>query len=228
MRAIRSTGQSKANCYRHSNVQVTLQIIKALIEKLPRDLPLYAPYILRILSNVLRSQDLSMVEESIPTFEAFCEYHDVAILAADQEHIGRYEDVVRSYASFAALKTPVQPKGGLNAPISIRWRSAGLGALKTITSSEAVGADGGKQMNIIMPVILQNLHSGDEGHLRELEQRAQATESIEKEQAIRRRMSTATVRTVDASSRPTSAAMTGTADDADRLAEEEVGVQAIQ
>ena len=228
MRAIRSIGQSKADCYRHSNVQVTLQIIKALIEKLPRDLPLYAPYILRILSNVLRSQDLSMVEESIPTFEAFCEYHDVATLAADQEHIGRYEDVVRSYASYAALKTPVQPKGGLNAPIAIRWRSAGLRALKSITSSEAVGADGGKQMNIIMPVILQNLHSGDEGHLSELEQRAQAAESTEKEQAIRRRMSTATVRTVDGSSRATSAAMTGTADDADRLAEEEVGVQAIQ
>lgn len=41
-------------------------------------------------------------------------------------------------------------------------------------------------------------------------------------------MSTATVRTVDGSSRPTSAAVIGTADDADRLAEEEVGVQAIQ
>ena len=225
---IRSIDQSKADCYRHSNVQVTLQIIKALIEKLPRDLPLYAPYILRILSNVLRSQDLSMVEESIPTFEAFCEYHDVATLAADQEHIGRYEDVVRTYASYAALKTPVQPKGGLNAPVAIRCRSAGLRALKSVTSSEAVGADGGKQMSIIMPVILQNLHSGDEGHLRELQQRAQAAESTEKEQAIRRRMSTATVRTVDGSSRPTSATMIGTADDADRLAEEEVGVQAIQ
>lgn len=126
-----------------------------------------------------------MVEESIPTFEAFCEYHDVATLAADQEHIGRYEDVVRTYASYAALKTPVQPKGGLNAPVAIRCRSAGLRALKSVTSSEAVGADGGKQMSIIMPVILQNLHSGDEGHLRELQQRAQAAESTEKEQAIR-------------------------------------------
>ncbi len=168
-----------------------------------------------------------MVEESIPTFETFCEHHDVATLAADQQHVKKYEDIVRTYASYAALKTPVQPKGGLSAPIAIRWRSAGLRALKSITSSEAVGADGGRQMNIIMPVILQNLHSGDEGHLLALQQRAKDADSTNKEQLLRRRMSVATVRTDDGS-RPNSAAVTGTADDADRIAEEEVGLQAFQ
>lgn len=209
-------------------MQVTLQILKALIEKLPRDLPLYAPYVLRILGDLLRSKDLSMVEESIPTFEAFCEYHDVATLAADQEHIGHYEEIVRIYASYAALKTPLQPKGGLSAPIAIRWRSAGLRALKSITSSEAVGADGGRQINIIMPVVLQNLHSVDAEHLRQLQLRAEAVEGIEEKQASRRRMSIATVRTTDETSRPSTAAITGTADDADRLAEEEVGVEAVK
>ena len=170
-----------------------------------------------------------MVEESIPTFEAFCEHHDVATLAADQEHVGQYEYIVKTYASYAVLKTPVQPKGGISTSIAIRWRSAGLQALKSITASEAVGADGGKQIHIVMPVILQNLQAGgDEEHLRRLQLRAQAKESAEKEQTTKRRMSIATVRTVEGESRPTSAAMTGTADDADRLAEEEVGVQAMQ
>ncbi|CAD6578654.1 MAG: plasma membrane localization protein [Alectoria sarmentosa] len=210
------------------NVQVTLKILQALIEKLPRDLPLYAPYILRILGTVLRSKDLSMVEESVPTFEAFCEHQDVATLAADQQHIGRYEDIVRTYASYAALKTPVQPKGGLTAPIAIRWRSAGLRAVKSITSSEAVGADGGRQMNIVMPVILQNLQSGDEEHLRELQRKVEEVETKDEKQALRRRMSIATVQTADGSSRPNSGAIIGTADDADRLAEEEVGLQALR
>ncbi len=209
-------------------MQVTLQIIKALIEKLPRDLPLYAPYVLRILGNVLRSKDLSMVEESIPTFEAFCEHHDVATLAADQEHIGHYEEIVQTYASYAALKTPIQPKGGLSAPIAIRWRSAGLRALKSITSSEAVGADGGRQINIIIPVILQNLHSVDSERLRQLQLLAEAVEGAEEKQASRRRMSIATVRTTEDNSRPNTAAVAGTADDADRLAEEEVGVEAVR
>ena len=210
-----------------SNVQVTLQIVKALIEKLPRELPLYAPYILRIIGTVLNSKDLSMVEESVPAFDTFCKHHDVATLAADQEHISRYEDIVKTYASYAALKTPIQPKGGLNASVSIRWRAAGLQALKSVTASEAVGADGGKQLNIIMPVILQNLHSGEEGHLLAILQRMNAAEATEKEAAMRRRMSTATVQTTDGISRPGSA-VTGTADDADRLAEEEVGMLAIQ
>src|SRR5271156_6224428 len=34
------------------NVQVTLQILAALIEKAPRDLPLYAPYVLKILNII--------------------------------------------------------------------------------------------------------------------------------------------------------------------------------
>ncbi len=169
-----------------------------------------------------------MVEESVPTFEAFCEHQDVATLAADQQYIGNYEDIVRTYASYAALKTPVQPKGGLTAPIAIRWRSAGLRALKSITSSEAVGADGGTQLNIIMPVILQNLHSGDEEHLRELQRKVEAVETKDEKQAHRRRMSVATVQTADSNSRPNSGAVTGTADDADRLAEEEVGLQALR
>lgn len=225
---IDSIGHDEADWEGNSNVQVTLKILQALIEKLPRDLPLYAPYILRIFGTVLRSKDLSMVEESVPTFEAFCEHQDVATLAADQQHIGQYEDIVRNYASYAALKTPVQPKGGLTAPIAIRWRSAGLRALRAITSSEAVGADGGRQMNIIMPVILQNLHSGDEEHLRELQRKVEAVETKDEKQAHRRRMSIATVQTTDSHSRPNSGAVTGTADDADRLAEEEVGLQALQ
>ena len=179
------------------------------------------------MNTVLRSKDLSMVEESIPTFDTFCKHHDVATLAADQEHISRYEDIVRTYASYAALKTPIQPKGGLNASMAIRWRTAGLQALKSITASEAVGADGGRQLNIIMPVILQNLHSGEEGHLLAIQQRADAVENTEKEQAMRRRMSIATVKTSDGISRPNSA-VTGTTDDADRVAEEEVGTLAIQ
>lgn len=169
-----------------------------------------------------------MIEESIPTFEAFCQHQDVATLAADQYHIRQYEDIVRTYASYGALKTPVQLKGGLNAPIAIRWRSAGLRALKSITACEAVGADGGKQMNIIMPVILQNLHSGDEEHLRQLQVRAETGDRTAEKQATRRRMSIATVRNSEGSARPTSAALNGTADDADRLAEEEVGVLAIE
>ena len=212
----------------NSNVQVTLKILQALIEKTPQDLPLYAHYVLRILRTVLDSIDLSMVKESVPTFEAFCKHQGADTLAADQEDDRLYEHLVRTYASFAALKMPVQPKGGLTTPLAISWRSAGLLAVKSITSSVAVGADGGRQMTIIMPVILQNLKLRDEEFLRDLQLRVETGESKDEKQAHRRRMSVATVRTNDGIPRPNSDAAVGTADDADTLDEKEVGVLALR
>lgn len=209
------------------NIQVTLRILKALIEKLPRELALYAHFVLRILKNILHSHDLTTAEDSVPTFEAFCTHHDVASLAADQEHIVQYEEVVRMYASFASQQTPVRTKSELGKPLAIRWRSVGLRAIKSITSSEAVGADGGKQLNIIMPVIIQNLHPDEERYLAMLHQRLDATESTDKETALKRRMSVSTVQTANTYPEGDSAIMSETAEDADRLAEEEVGLQAL-
>ncbi|KAL9603298.1 MAG: hypothetical protein Q9219_001321 [cf. Caloplaca sp. 3 TL-2023] len=209
------------------NVQVTLQILRALIEKLPRDLPLYANYVLQILSNVLRSKDLTLAEDSTALFETFCRHHNVATLAADQEHIARYEDVVRSYAGFAPPQTPRASKGGFSASIELRWKAVALSAMKSITASEAVGADGGKQMGMIMPVLLQSLRPEDDTFFWTLLQRVQAIEVLDKELALKRRKSNATVKTVEGS-RPNSATLSATADDADRLAEEEVGMEALR
>lgn len=207
-------------------MQVTIQILKALIEKIPRDLPLYAHYVLKILIMILRFGDLSVTEDTLPLFNTFCEHHDVARLAADQEQIGQYEEIVQLYASFAAIDPSTATRDGRSTPVAIRWRGAGLRALQSVTSSEAVGADRGRELNIIMPMILQNLHPEMENYLTELIQRAKSTEAVDKE-VTRRRMSIATVRTSEAGERPVRTLPGGT-DDADRLAEEEVALQALK
>ena len=216
--------------HRQANVQVTLQIIRALINKLPQDLPLYASFVLDILKSVLASEDLTLVEESVFTFDSFCQHQDVAALGASQAYIEHFEEVVRKYAGYAALKTPVQAKGGFNTPTAIRWRIASLKALKSVTASEILGADGGRQMKIVMRVILQNLHSGDPDHLIRVQQQAQSEEGTDRptrENARRRRMSVATAVTSE-KSRPNSAAVDGAADDPDAIAEEEIGLLALQ
>lgn len=167
------------------------------------------------------------MEDSIPTFESFCTHHDVATLAADQEHVAQYEEVVRTYAGLSSQETTIRTKGELSKPLSLRWRGAGLRAIKSITSSEAVGADGGSQLNIIMPVILQNLHPDDEQYIAVLHQRLEATENTDKEVALKRRMSVSTVQTVNTNPEGDSAILSGTTEDADRLAEEETGLQAL-
>ena len=152
----------------------------------------------------------------------------MASLAADQEHIGRYEEIVRIYASFANRQSPLKVKGDLSAHVAIRWRSAGLKAMKAITSSEAVGADGGRQLNIVIPIILQNLQPQDEGYVMTLHRRLEAKEDVDRELALKRRMSVSTVQTVDANPDPETAAMSASIDDADRLAEEVAGIQALK
>ena len=168
-----------------------------------------------------------MTEDTLPTFETFCQYHDVATLAADQDHIGRYEEIVQLYAHMASIYPSVQPKGILSAPVAIRWRSVGLRALRSVTSSEAMGADGGKQLSFVMPVILQNLHPESEDYLATLQNRILSSESADKEMT-RRRMSIATVRTSKTSAEADSTPVVATDDDADRVAEEEVALQALK
>lgn len=209
-----------------SNVQVTLQILTALIEKLPRDLPLYGHSVLTILETVIRSNVVTMVEESVPTFETFCSHQDASALAADHEYASQYRDIVRSYAAFASPSAGTV-KSSLSPPEAIRWRSVGLQAIKSVVSSEALGADGGKQLNIVVPVILQNLYLGGNEVLTSLQEKAQSTEQHEREQARRRRMSIATVQTVDTvDGHPSSAA--GTTADADKAAEVEARVLSLR
>ncbi|KAI9852022.1 MAG: plasma membrane localization protein [Vezdaea acicularis] len=212
---------------RLGNVQVTLQILKALIEKSPRDLPLFAPSLLNILGTILRKQDLTMVEESIQTFEPFCQYHDGASLAANQDYLRKYEEIVKRYAS-CALRAPTPNKGQkLTAPILLRWRKVGLLAIKSVASSEALSSDEGRQLGVILPVILANLYSNSTDHLIRLHQRAHSREQSDTEKsATRRKMSISTVRTN--TEQKDAEIVSRTTADADKLAEEDISLLALQ
>ncbi|KAL3426538.1 hypothetical protein PVAG01_00047 [Phlyctema vagabunda] len=206
---------------RIGNVQVTLQILAALIEKAPRDLPLYAPYLVKILILILRSRDITMVESSIPTFQVFCEHHDGASLSADQEYLYQYEQIVAMYAEFAVT----QPA---SAPQTAQWRSVGLQAIKSVASSEALASVAGRQLDVIVPTLLENLWTGDQQFLDSLEQRLRAEEKIGTEKLSRRRSSFSTVLTHETADEPSAAAISGTAADVDKLAQEENGFLAMQ
>ncbi|PWY87509.1 hypothetical protein BO70DRAFT_332423 [Aspergillus heteromorphus CBS 117.55] len=209
------------------NVQVTLQILTALIEKVPRDLPIYARSVLTVIDTVLRSRDISLVEDSIATFEMFCRHQDMAALSAEQEFATQYREVVRTYASFADVHAQANP--ATSAPLAIRWRTAGLRAIKGVVSSEAgLAADGGDSLRLILPVILENLCQGDEDLLTSLENQLQESEkSNDTDPAHRRRVSTATVQTVDTVNGDPALASQSAAD-TDKKAEMDVRLLALR
>lgn len=210
----------------YRNVQVTLQILEALIEKNPKDLPLFATSVLKILDLILRSNDITMVESSVPTFEAFCVNHDASSLFADQAYLLQYEGIVSQYAAFASTRGfpgKTQP----SKPVALRWRNSGLEAIKSIASSDALSSVAGRQFEVVVPMILENLWTDNEDFLEVLLKRAHMEEKVNTDQLLKRRLSNSTVRTVDAGD-TNPIALSGSAGDVDKLAEEDIGVLAMQ
>ncbi|PNY26057.1 Protein EFR3 [Tolypocladium capitatum] len=212
---------------RIGNVQVTLGILAALVEKSPKDVTLIAPCILKILDLVLRSDDITMIESSLLTFDAFCEHHDASSLFADHEYLQQYQSVVRSYAQLASSRH-VPAKGPVSRPVQMRWRNAGLDAIKCIAASDALSSVTGRQIDVIVPMVLENLWTDDDDFLDVLLERVQMGERSDAERLLRRRTSAATVRTADMPGDANPLAFSGTALDVDKVAEEDIGVLATQ
>ncbi|KAI1806852.1 hypothetical protein F4811DRAFT_508356 [Daldinia bambusicola] len=212
---------------RIGNVQVTLQILAALIEKAPKDLPLFAQNVLRILDLVLRSNDITMVEASLPTFQTFCEHHDVSSLIADQAYLRQYEQVIRAYAAFASTRK-VPGKAATSKPVALRWRNAGLEAIKSVAESDALSSVAGRQLDVIVPMVLENLWTDDEEFLNTLSQRVEEEEKDDPNALLRRRTSVSTIKTADNGGDANPIAISGTSVDIDKLAEEDTGVMAMQ
>lgn len=169
-----------------------------------------------------------MVEASIPTFEAFCLHHDGASLLADQEYLKQYEGIVRKYASFASTQ-PHEPVLATSAPVAMKWRVAGLKAVKSVASSPALSSVAGRQLDTVMPILLENLWSPDPDYLPTIVSKAHLEEKVDTEKLLRRRGSIATVRTHDTSfEQMNPLAVTGSTADADKLDSEDIGVLAIQ
>jgi protein EFR3 len=211
-----------------SNVQVTLGILAALIEKSPKDVALIAPCVLKILDLILRSNDISMIESSLPTFEALCLHHDATPLFADQSYLSQYESIVRHYAALASkTKPPAATQGTLSRPMQARWRTAGLHAIKSVATSEALSSVTDRQIDVIVPLILENLWNPDEEALDTLVGRVEVEDKVESEKMLRRRTSVGTAGTAE-TAELNPATFSGTANDADLMAEEDIGVLAMQ
>jgi hypothetical protein len=218
---------------------VTLQVLTALLENKAvgagSGFALIAPFVLRIIREILQNtNDISLIEATLATWDVFCAHQDQATLKADSEYRDLYEDVVKRYAAFA-YKGRGKKLGKSTQMVAvhdaIRLREAGLGAIKSILLSDALASESGRQLNVVVPAILSNVRGEDEGYLLHLVKLSQKNEEDEKDKALARRMSIASVRTftglTDASGETDPRQAEGTVQDADELAEEETAVLAL-
>ncbi|KAK9385394.1 hypothetical protein V1515DRAFT_540185 [Lipomyces mesembrius] len=174
---------------RAGNVQVTLDISKALIDRCPSDLNVFADFIISILMTVLNSNDLALCQYTDATFMAFCEHHDGGLLADDQEFVRKFVELLKLYMKVGERTKSTNDLG---------WVLVSLKAAKSIAASEAISTSNGQsrvQIDIIAPVILQQMYSDTEDDLLNLDARATALESSSNEATTRTpRTSTGTIR----------------------------------
>ncbi|KAJ9620546.1 plasma membrane localization protein [Taxawa tesnikishii (nom. ined.)] len=216
---------------RTPNVLITLQILTAVLGSKEivkvESFGLIAPFVLRILRETLgHGSDLALLEQALPVWDAFCRHQDHASLSADTAYRNLFEQVVKAWAAYAENKKTGIERGrtGAGATGAIRRRRAGLQAIKSISASEALNSELGRQLNVILPVILQNLYrDGEAGYLNVLQAKEMELEA--QREVYRGRPSIATVRTVEEGD---SKAARGSAAEADLLDEEETGLLAMQ
>jgi len=222
---------------RSSSVQVTLQILTACLNNPgiggggPEGFGLFAPFVLRILRDVLKSaNDTALIESAVPTWDSFCRHQDHVALSADPEYRSLFAEVVRLWAGYATKehgkqRTAARGQMRVGATDSVKLRSAGLQALKSIADSEALGTEAGRQLETVMPVVLQNVY-GSDAELRHLLNMQGESEAFAKELAAKPRPSMAGGRSTFDNGDVRAAE--GTTAEADRLADEEASVLALQ
>ena len=180
---------------RTAYVQITLQILTAVLNNPgiggagPQGFGLFAPYVLRILKDVLKqANETALIEAAVPTWERFCKHQDHVALSADLEYRSLFAEVVRLWAGYAAkdhnhnrkATTTTRGRMTVGATDTIRLRSAALQALKAIADSDSLGTEAGRQLDTLLPVILQNLY-GTEAELLHFLQTQNEEEATEKE-----------------------------------------------
>lgn len=195
---------------------------------------------LRILRDIVaNTNDISLIEASTTTWDVFCRHQDVANLAADSGYRALYEEVVGLYGSLAKNNTK---KLGKSTTIveqhdATRLRKAGVAAVKSIFATTELDRQWNREYDTAFAAVLSNLrrdlNHDEEPHdyLKHLIALSVKSEG-EEPRPVQRRSSTATVvaRTFsglqdEVETDPRAAE--GTAQDADRLEEEEVGILAL-
>lgn len=141
---------------RSGDIQVTLEIIKELIEKTHEDLNLFAANVITILLTVISSNDLALCQHASDVTSLFCQYHDGALFSGDPGYVDNFHQLVETYVSMA--------NDHQQGPNMLQWKVVGLKALKDFASSVAISTPTGlSHIHKIIPVLLSTLAVDTDG-----------------------------------------------------------------
>ncbi|KAI7895709.1 uncharacterized protein EV154DRAFT_412753, partial [Mucor mucedo] len=132
---------------------VSLLILKALIQTCHRDLNLFSKYIVKILSLLLDTRDLELIDLTCETFIVFCTFHDGTTLGVDADFTTDYETLLQKFAGFCNYTTE-------DPSLAQKMRYIGHRAIQAaVTSGALQSSDFKTQLNILFPPLIVTLAS---------------------------------------------------------------------
>lgn len=141
----------------YRNVQVTLDILNALVEKCPEDLNLFAQNIVNVLTDVVSGNDFLLVKHTNHVFDTFCKSHDLALFRGDPSYVVSFQNLVSLYVNLANGNN-INPR-----PNETEWKVVGIEASKSITTSVALSTVvGATFIPEIIPILLTNLSTASQ------------------------------------------------------------------
>ncbi|CAB5305772.1 unnamed protein product [Rhizophagus irregularis] len=137
---------------RKQDTEISLQIIKSLLEECKKDLNLFSKNVVKIIASSLSTNDIDLVARAASVFIVFCADHDGSTIGVDTEFTIIYENLIERFANYATYKYEADQN------LERRYRSIGLYVLQGVVTSSALHAtDAIIQLQYIVPAILHNL-----------------------------------------------------------------------
>ncbi|KAI9248586.1 hypothetical protein BDA99DRAFT_525079 [Phascolomyces articulosus] len=136
---------------RKQNNQVSLDIVKALIQSCHRDLNLFSKWIVRILNRILDTRDIELVDLACETFVIFCNYHDGSTLGIDPGLTKDFEQLLGKFADFCNYTNADED-------LTLKMQYVGHRAMQAAVTSNAFhGPDFKAQLDMVVPALLKSL-----------------------------------------------------------------------
>ncbi|EPB87379.1 hypothetical protein HMPREF1544_05805 [Mucor circinelloides 1006PhL] len=142
---------------RKSQNIVSLQIIKALIQTCHRDLNIFSKYIVKILSLLLDTRDLEIIDRSCETFIVFSSYHDGSTLGVDSSFTTDYESLLKKFSGFCNYANE-------DLAFALKMIYVGHRAVQAAVTSGAIQSSNFKmQLSILFPPLIITIASKPTG-----------------------------------------------------------------
>ncbi|KAI7868263.1 hypothetical protein BDF14DRAFT_1794620 [Spinellus fusiger] len=130
---------------RRQNNHVSLSILKALIQTCHRDLNLFSTSIVNILSMILDTRDLELIDLTCETFIVFCDHHDGTTLGVDTEFTAEFEALIQKFTNFCSYMNTDEA-------LVFQMQYIGFRSLQAhVTSRALYASDFQLQLNTIVP-----------------------------------------------------------------------------